>query len=69
MSASPDTPYPSVPTRADFPAIERKILAQWAESDAFAASIEQRPIDDEFVFYDGPPFANGLPHHGHLLTG
>ena len=69
MSASPDTPYPHVPARADFPAIERKVLAAWAESDTFAASIEQRPLDDEFVFYDGPPFANGLPHHGHLLTG
>ena len=35
----------------------------------FEASIEQRPADDEYVFYDGPPFANGLPHYGHLLTG
>ncbi len=37
--------------------------------DTFAKSVEQRPPDDEFVFYDGPPFANGLPHYGHLLTG
>jgi isoleucyl-tRNA synthetase len=69
MSDSPDTPYPHVPTRADFPAIERKVLATWEENGTFQRSIDERPLDDEFVFYDGPPFANGLPHHGHLLTG
>ena len=62
-------PYPDVPSRPDFPAIERAALARWDEEGTFAASIEQRPVEDEFVFYDGPPFANGLPHHGHLLTG
>ncbi len=62
-------PYPDVPTRPDFPAIEAAILEGWAQTDAFRRSIEERPIADEFVFYDGPPFANGLPHHGHLLTG
>ena len=49
------------------------MLAYWAEDDTFRASVEQRdPGEDgsnEFVFYDGPPFANGLPHYGHLLTG
>ena len=69
MSDSPDTPYPNVPARADFPAIERRTLATWDTEDTFESSIEARPLDDEFVFYDGPPFANGLPHHGHLLTG
>jgi len=69
MADSPDTPYPTVPARADFPAIERRILDGWAAGGTFAGSIEQRPLEDEFVFYDGPPFANGLPHHGHLLTG
>jgi isoleucyl-tRNA synthetase len=62
-------PYPSVLAKADFPAIERRTLARWAEEGSFRRSIESRPADDEFVFYDGPPFANGLPHHGHLLTG
>lgn len=62
-------PYPEVPTRADFPAIERRVLARWADQDTFHRSVEQRPADDEYVFYDGPPFANGLPHYGHLLTG
>ena len=66
---STDTPYPSVPTRADFPAMERRILDQWERQRTFERSVEQRPADDEYVFYDGPPFANGLPHYGHLLTG
>ena len=53
--------------------MEEQILARWAKDDTFQASIDQRPAGDhglnEFVFYDGPPFANGLPHYGHLLTG
>ena len=67
MSETP--PYPSVPVRADYPALEQKLLARWKSEDTFNRSIAQRSADDEFVFYDGPPFANGLPHHGHLLTG
>ncbi|CAN5864602.1 isoleucine--tRNA ligase [soil metagenome] len=63
------TPYPKVPSRADYPAIERAILERWAADRTFEASVEQRSADDEYVFYDGPPFANGLPHYGHLLTG
>ena len=64
-----ETPYPHVPAQADFPAIEERVLARWKDEGTFEASIAGRPSDDEFVFYDGPPFANGLPHHGHLLTG
>jgi len=64
-----ETPYPKVPSRADYPAIERALLERWAADRTFAASVEGRPADDEYVFYDGPPFANGLPHYGHLLTG
>jgi len=67
MSAS--SPYPEVNPRADFPAIERAILDRWSRDKTFEASIENRSAVSEFVFYDGPPFANGLPHHGHLLTG
>ncbi|NDK30752.1 isoleucine--tRNA ligase [Nesterenkonia haasae] len=52
-----------------FPEIEERILKYWETDDTFKASVESRPEDDEFVFYDGPPFANGLPHYGHLLTG
>ncbi|MFJ6652471.1 isoleucine--tRNA ligase [Microbacterium sp. NPDC091313] len=52
-----------------FPAIEADTLAFWREDDTFRASIAQREGAEEWVFYDGPPFANGLPHYGHLLTG
>lgn len=52
----------------NFPQLEEDVLAYWEKDDTFQASIDQR-TGDEFVFYDGPPFANGLPHYGHLLTG
>ena len=56
-----------------FPAIEERILRYWDEDGTFMASVEGRDAgengENEFVFYDGPPFANGLPHYGHLLTG
>jgi isoleucyl-tRNA synthetase len=53
----------------DFPALERQVLVYWAADDTFRASIARRDDAAEYVFYDGPPFANGLPHYGHLLTG
>ncbi|MEJ3404034.1 isoleucine--tRNA ligase [Rathayibacter sp. YIM 133350] len=53
----------------DFPQVEREVLAYWASDDTFQASIDHREGAPEWVFYDGPPFANGLPHYGHLLTG
>ena len=68
MSSASQPPYPAV-TKPDFPAIEAKILQRWSEDNTFQESIDERPESDEYVFYDGPPFANGLPHHGHLLTG
>jgi isoleucyl-tRNA synthetase len=56
-----------------FPALEQEVLAYWETDNTFQASIDQRDSGpdgaNEFVFYDGPPFANGLPHYGHLLTG
>jgi isoleucyl-tRNA synthetase len=60
-----------VPASPSFPAIEESILEFWAKDKTFQASIDQRRDEnaEEFVFYDGPPFANGLPHYGHLLTG
>ncbi|GMA36979.1 hypothetical protein GCM10025876_31830 [Demequina litorisediminis] len=45
------------------------MLAYWKQDGTFQASIDNRADAEEFVFYDGPPFANGLPHYGHLLTG
>ncbi|MGN6324703.1 isoleucine--tRNA ligase [Pseudolysinimonas sp.] len=61
--------YPTIPSSPDFPELERGILAFWKRDDTFRASVEQRDGCPEWVFYDGPPFANGLPHYGHLLTG
>ena len=52
-----------------FPDVEQHVLSYWDADNTFAASIENRSGSPEFVFYDGPPFANGLPHYGHLLTG
>ncbi|MGI8755624.1 MAG: isoleucine--tRNA ligase [Acidimicrobiales bacterium] len=69
MTNAEKTPYPRVASRADYPAMERTTLERWAGDGTFAASVEQRPADDEYVFYEGPPFANGLPHYGHLLPG
>jgi isoleucyl-tRNA synthetase len=53
----------------DFPALEQQVLDYWAADDTFRASVARRDDAPEYVFYDGPPFANGLPHYGHLLTG
>ncbi|MDG2218083.1 MAG: class I tRNA ligase family protein, partial [Acidimicrobiales bacterium] len=73
MSDAVEPPYPPVES-PDLPDIERRILANWATQKTFEQSIDQRPVgtgstNNEYVFYDGPPFANGMPHHGHLLTG
>nr|WP_212763462.1 isoleucine--tRNA ligase [Gordonia araii] len=57
------------PRAPRFPDVEQHVLAYWDADDTFAASISNRAEAPEFVFYDGPPFANGLPHYGHLLTG
>ncbi|MFT3799215.1 isoleucine--tRNA ligase [Microbacterium sp.] len=68
-SAFVPTPAADVVPSPRFPEIERDVLAFWAADDTFRASIAQREDAEEWVFYDGPPFANGLPHYGHLLTG
>ena len=61
--------YPEVDPQPSFPEIETTILESWAQRHTFEESIARRADADEYVFYDGPPFANGLPHYGHLLTG
>ncbi|CAM05012.1 isoleucyl-tRNA synthetase [Saccharopolyspora erythraea NRRL 2338] len=62
-----------VAAQPSFPGIERQVLDYWADDKTFQASVQAREAGangaNEFVFYDGPPFANGLPHYGHLLTG
>ncbi|WP_269844944.1 isoleucine--tRNA ligase [Tichowtungia aerotolerans] len=61
--------FKPVSSKVDFAAMEEGILAFWAENETFKKSIENRSADNEYVFYDGPPFATGLPHYGHLLAG
>lgn len=62
-----------VPANPSFPLLEQETLGYWEREDTFRKSVKQREAGEagsnEFVFYDGPPFANGLPHYGHLLTG
>jgi len=73
--AAPVAPGASfgLPASPDLPALEKDVLAYWESDGTFQASIDARDAGqdgaNEFVFYDGPPFANGLPHYGHLLTG
>ncbi|UOE27985.1 isoleucine--tRNA ligase [Agromyces soli] len=62
-------PESSVTPSPSFPAVEQEVLAFWKADRTFQASIDEREGAPEWVFYDGPPFANGLPHYGHLLTG
>ncbi|AKS34442.1 isoleucine--tRNA ligase [Mycolicibacterium goodii] len=62
------TAYPK-PAAPNFPERELEVLDYWAKDDTFRASVQRREGAEEYVFYDGPPFANGLPHYGHLLTG
>ncbi len=66
--------YPNIVSNIDFPKLEQEILKYWDENNIFERSVNERPAqiegkNNEFIFYDGPPFANGLPHYGHLLTG
>ena len=59
----------SVSNKINFPELESRILKFWRQENIFRKSVEERPADNEFIFYDGPPFATGLPHYGHLLAG
>lgn len=65
--------YPDIQAKADFPALEQEILDYWKKDETFKKSVALRDAGEkgsnEYVVYDGPPFANGLPHYGHLVTG
>jgi isoleucyl-tRNA synthetase len=73
MAYPKHTDATGVPASPDLPAVESAVLDHWAADKTFEASVDQRPAGadgaNEYVFYDGPPFANGLPHYGHLFTG
>lgn len=61
--------FQNISNQVNFPELECEILRFWQESGIFQKSLDQRRGGREFVFYDGPPFATGLPHYGHLLAG
>ena len=61
--------FPSPPSNISFPETEREVMKRWEERRSFERSIEQRSEAKSYSFYDGPPFATGLPHYGHLLVG
>ena len=60
---------PDIPQPFDFPKLEVETEKYWREIDAFQESLKQSEGKKRFTFYDGPPFATGLPHYGHLLAG
>ncbi len=66
--------YPKTNSSPDFPALEQEVLDFWQREQVFEASVARNPemaedgTSNVFRFFDGPPFANGLPHYGHLLT-
>ena len=66
---SPRSDFTRVPAAVHFPKLEETILELWSEIDAFTESVHSRPADNEYVFYDGPPFPTGSPHYGNLLAG
>ncbi|MCK6483341.1 MAG: isoleucine--tRNA ligase [Phycisphaerae bacterium] len=60
--------FKEVPAQFDFPAAERDVLAFWEKQRIYEKSLERRRGGPPFVFYEGPPTANGMPHPGHCLT-
>jgi isoleucyl-tRNA synthetase len=58
----------AVPNEVDFAALERSVLDRWQRERTFEQSVSVRAGRPAYVFYDGPPFATGLPHYGHILT-
>ena len=58
-----------LPVNLNFPAEEEKVQALWKTKDAFRTCLKQSKGKPRFTFYDGPPFATGLPHYGHILAG
>ncbi|MBR6193124.1 MAG: isoleucine--tRNA ligase [Treponema sp.] len=59
--------YKPVDPKVDFPKQEEEVLKFWQDNDIFKKSVSQREGAEDFVFYDGPPFATGLPHFGHFI--
>lgn len=55
--------------KTNFPAMEERTLAFWEQNKVFEKSVDEKDEANRWAFYDGPPFATGLPHYGHLLAG
>jgi isoleucyl-tRNA synthetase len=60
--------FAEVPSKVSFPQLEAGLLQRWSEEKTFERSLAQRQGCPHYVFYDGPPFATGLPHYGHIMT-
>ena len=60
--------FEQVDAIVSFPQLEERIRAFWSEESIYARQKELRKDAPPFVFYEGPPTANGLPHNGHVLT-
>jgi isoleucyl-tRNA synthetase len=60
--------FPKVNPKQSFPEVEEKVLAFWKKNDTFQKSIDNRPENKPYRFYDGPPFITGMPHYGSLLS-
>ena len=61
--------FKPVSNKVQFPQMEENVLKYWAEGDVFKKSLDRNRGKERYTFYDGPPFATGLPHYGHLLAG
>jgi isoleucyl-tRNA synthetase len=61
--------FKELPEKLDFPRMEEDILVYWKDIDAFKTSLKKSEGRPVYTFYDGPPFATGLPHYGHILAG
>ncbi len=62
------TRFAKVDTKKKFPEIEREVMARWKKDKTFEKSVAQREGAPSYTFYDGPPFATGLPHYGHIVA-
>ena len=60
--------YAEQQAKPDFAELEKRVLKFWEEDKTFEKSVHNRDGAAEFVFYDGPPFANGTPHYGHIMV-
>ena len=60
--------FKPIDPKPDFPKLEEEILKFWEDNQIFEKTLHQTKDGQTFTFYDGPPFANGLPHYGHILA-